>query len=177
MKAVLLLLARVAIGGIFVYHGWGKLTNLEMVAGFFGKWGFPVPSVMAGLVGLVEFVGGLALILGIYARMAAKLLGVVMIVALLAVHLRFGDNVELPLALLGALLALSVSGAGAWRAVKNQCCCGVDPCQPQGGACGCGKGGCTGSSCGDKPEMMGSACGSHEDKMKNGDACCQSKMK
>jgi putative oxidoreductase len=68
------------------------------------------------VVGLVEFLGGLALLLGLLARYAAALLSIVMLVAMLRVHLPKGfflpDGIEYTLALLGANISLLLSGAG-----------------------------------------------------------------
>lgn len=154
---VTLLVARIALGAIFIYTGYGKLTNIGATSSAFAGWGYPAPMFFAYLVGLVELLGGAAVLLGVYTRFAAKVLSVVMIFALLTVHWRLGEPLmmwALPLALLGGLLAISVSGGGKWKIMKKECCCGSTS------GCGCG------GSCGT------GACDSHADKMKNGDACC-----
>ena len=74
---------RVILGVIFAYHGFGKLFGgIEGTAGMFGSLGIPMPLASAWLVGLVEFVGGLALIAGVGARFAAALLIPTMLVAI-----------------------------------------------------------------------------------------------
>jgi uncharacterized membrane protein YphA (DoxX/SURF4 family) len=60
-----------AIGVIFIYHGWPKLKRM---AEFF--------SVGGGLHGLVEVVGGLALIAGWYVREAGLVFAVIMLGAI-----------------------------------------------------------------------------------------------
>jgi putative oxidoreductase len=71
----------------------------------------------AWVVGLVEFFGGLALILGVLTRYAALLLAVNMLVAIVTVHLPHGfflpRGYEFALSLLGANAALLLGGAGA----------------------------------------------------------------
>lgn len=117
-----LLLLRIAIAIIFIYHGWGKLSNIGQTAAFFGNIGIPFAGFSAWLVALVEFLGGIAILLGLYLRFFAKLLGVVMIVALLTAHLGGPwKSAELPIALLGGLIALWGVGGGKWQVTKNEC--------------------------------------------------------
>lgn len=83
----------------------------------FGHMGVPVPEVSAVVVTLVEFLGGLALIIGLGTRVAAALLAIDMASAILIVHVKNGffapGGVELPLTLLAANLCLMLAGAGA----------------------------------------------------------------
>jgi putative oxidoreductase len=127
---------RVILGAIFVFHGFDKLFGgIEATAGFFGMVGIPAPVASAWLVGLVEFVGGLALIAGFRARVAAALLVPTMLVAIATVHGANGfANVnitgmgeqgpifgmpgwEFNLALLGGLLGVALGGEGSFRAL------------------------------------------------------------
>lgn len=119
-----LLLLRLAVGIVFVYHGWGKLQGIDGVATFFGSLGIPAAALMAWVVALVEFFGGLAVLTGIYCRVGAKLLAVVMLVALLTAHAGGPwSAAELPLVLLGATLALAMGGAGSFVVMKKDCEC------------------------------------------------------
>lgn len=79
------LAARIIMASVFIGSGWGKLQNLERVAGFFGSVGIPAPGFMAPFVGTVELVAGILLLAGLGTRLAAIPLVVVMIVALSAV--------------------------------------------------------------------------------------------
>lgn len=76
-------LARLCIGWIFVRSGWGKLHNLPAVIDYFGSIGIPAPELQAPFVAGVEFVGGLFLLAGLFARVVSVPLGVTMVVALL----------------------------------------------------------------------------------------------
>jgi putative oxidoreductase len=77
---------------------------------------------MAGLVGpgvaLLEFAGGLALIVGLLTRLAAVGLASTMLGAMVLVHLPAGfflpDGGEFVLSLLGSSVVLVLTGAGAW---------------------------------------------------------------
>jgi len=110
---------RVVVGVVFLAHGWQKLFELGFhgVAGFFGGAGIPLPFVSAVIVTLVEFAGGIALILGLLTRWAAALNGFDMIVAILVVHLKNGfmkpGGYEHPLIMLAACVALLMVGPGA----------------------------------------------------------------
>jgi len=110
---------RVVAGTVFLMHGQQKLFHfgLHGVSGLLGSLGIPLPVFFAVVLTAVEFLGGIALILGIATRLAAALLAIDMIVAILKVHLKNGffapTGVELPLTLLAAVLCLALSGAGA----------------------------------------------------------------
>ena len=87
------------------------------MAGFLGSLGVPVPELFAVIVTLVELLSGLALILGFFARVAAGLLAVDMLVAILTVHYQNGflvsnNGYEFPLTLVAASIVLAVAGAG-----------------------------------------------------------------
>ncbi len=151
-----LLALRLAVGFIFIYQGYGKLmTNHTMAVGMFGGLGFPAPEFWAYFVGLAELVGGLMIALGIFTRVAATWLAVILIVAILTVH-RGGPvaGYFFPLSLLGAMLALAGVGAGDLRLVRAECLCGrcrmagkeMDNC--------CGKKEMSGGSCCGAGEMM-----------------------
>lgn len=61
---------RIYLAPIFILAGWQKLTALEDTAYYFGEFlGIPAPMVMAILAGTAEFVGGIALLLGLGLRL------------------------------------------------------------------------------------------------------------
>ena len=109
------LLLRIGVGIIFIVAGWGKITGIEGTIGFFGGLGIPLPGVMAWVVALVEFVGGLMVLTGTYIRIPTILLACVMLVALLTTKVggEFGAA-RLDIMLLLANLALFIMGSGKY---------------------------------------------------------------
>lgn len=81
LQTPLLLAIRLFWGWQFMIAGWGKLTNLERTAGFFGDLHLPLPYVSAFLAGSAECFGGALLLIGLMSRLAALPLIFTMIVA------------------------------------------------------------------------------------------------
>jgi len=112
------LIARVTVGWVFLWSGWGKLHNLPAITENFVSWGIPFPQILTPFVSGVEFVGGLLLLLGLMTRISAGALAVTMIVAIKSAKWDQVDSLE---ALLGfdessyfAIFAwLAIAGAGA----------------------------------------------------------------
>ena len=124
-----LLPLRVMIGFGFAAHGYAKLARgPDGFATILTAMGIPAPSVAAWLTSLVEFVGGIALMVGASVAPLTLPLGAIMLTALFGVHLRYGFSsirlkaltssgaefgpigFELNLLYLAGLLALALSG-------------------------------------------------------------------
>lgn len=105
---------RVILGLIFVVHGWMKIQGMDMTVGFFGTLG--LPAVVAYLVAAIEFLGGLAVLLGVFAQCASWLLALVMIGAVVMVKSGMGlvGGYELDLALLGLAVGVALIGPGKY---------------------------------------------------------------
>jgi len=124
---------RMIIGFGFVAHGWAKLSRGP--AGFarvLEYTGTPLPQVMAWVGTLVEFLGGFALLAGAFVTIVSVPLIVMMLVAMLTVHLKYGfssintvgltadgpqfgpPGYEINLLYIAGLVALILGGAGAW---------------------------------------------------------------
>lgn len=111
-----LLALRVSVAVIFIPLGWMKLGDIPGVSAMLGGMGFPAETLMAYALGLVELVGGAAVLIGFLTRWASAALAITMVVALLTAHLG-GPYKEalLGIAMLGSTLALLGTGAGKWK--------------------------------------------------------------
>ena len=117
-NAALIAAGRVLLSLIFILAGYAKLTGIAGTAGWFGSIGLPFPTVVAVLVGLLELLGGLAILVGFQTRIAAVALALFTIAATLIAHLDFSDQVQVlffqkNLAIAGGLAVLAAFGAGA----------------------------------------------------------------
>ena len=112
------LVARITVGYVFVLSGWGKLNNLpKMIENFVG-WGIPFPQILTPFVSGVEFVGGLLLLLGLFTRIAAAPLVIVMVVAIASAQWKQVDSLQSLLGLeefvyLSVFLWLASAGPGS----------------------------------------------------------------
>jgi putative oxidoreductase len=106
---------RVTVGTIFVAHGAQKLFTFGFagVTGMFGHMGVPFPGITAPLIAVLEFFGGIALVIGFLTRLAALGFTVDMLGAIIFVKLKGGfSGYELERLLLGASVTLALTGAG-----------------------------------------------------------------
>lgn len=110
-----LLILRIAVGVIFILAGWGKLNGIDGTTGFFENIGVPLAGFMAWVVALVEFLGGILVLIGYKIRIPSILLAIVMVVAILMVKMG-GEfsNMRIDIALLAITIALSLLGSGAY---------------------------------------------------------------
>lgn len=117
-SAAVVALGRLLLSLMFIYAGFGKLTDIAGTAGWFGSIGLPAPTITAVLVGLLEFVGGLAILVGFQTRIAALAIAAFTIGATLIAHTNLADQVQQlfflkNVAVTGGLLVLAAFGAGA----------------------------------------------------------------
>jgi putative oxidoreductase len=106
---------RVAVAAVFINHGRQKLFvyGFAGVTGAFTQMGVPFPGLMGPLIGLLEFFGGIALVLGFLTRLLGVAFAFDMLGAILLVQLKKGfSGYEFEFLLLGASVALFLTGAG-----------------------------------------------------------------
>jgi putative oxidoreductase len=123
-------IARIVLGVVFFAHG------AQMSLGWFGGAGLRstvqvfrehlgIPGPLAMLAVAAEFLGGLGLIVGLLSRIAALGIAIVMMVALVTVHRKFGffmnwygekkgHGIEYHVLVLALALIVMFKGAGAF---------------------------------------------------------------
>ena len=105
-----LLITRVIIGGIFVAAGWMKIVDMANVVGFFETLG--LAAYVAYIVSYAELLGGILIILGLWADIAAWVLGIIMLGAIYFSRSMGFAGVMGPLAVLAGLISIIGSGVG-----------------------------------------------------------------
>lgn len=120
-----LFIIRVVVGLLFIGHGLAKLQapmGVQSLALGLASMGFGMPLFWAWVVVLVEAIGGLFLVLGIFTRLSALLLAVIMVVAIVKVKWAAGLlsvpgkglGLDYPLIYLAPLLAVVLQGPGKY---------------------------------------------------------------
>ena len=66
-----LLVIRIGLAIFFISHGWSKLAGMDGFIDMMTMWNFPAPVVLGWAVALTEFVGGIAVLLGVFTKVAA----------------------------------------------------------------------------------------------------------
>lgn len=119
-----LLILRVVVGGIMMFHGTQKLLGwwggegLNGTAAFFDRQGFRPPKVMAAIAGCIETIGGALFGAGLLGSIAAVLL-ISTLVNVVILHARNGldrkkNGFEYELVLLAAVAGIALTGPGAY---------------------------------------------------------------
>jgi putative oxidoreductase len=118
------LVGRIFMSWIFIVSGFGKITDVAAFSAVLTKRGVPAPSFMGWLGAIVEFGGGLLILLGIKLRYAAILMILFVIVATLISHRYWDYPVDQMMAqrtnfwknvtIIGGLLFMFLAGAGRY---------------------------------------------------------------
>ncbi len=123
-----LLVLRIALGVVFIYHGYPKFFKVPPIGGaagfakFLGMMGIPIPLFFAWVVAVLEFWGGIALVLGLATRWLGLLFAIDMLVAIWKAKAGRGVRFmamdttgwEFDFVLLAGALALMLLGGGAY---------------------------------------------------------------
>jgi putative oxidoreductase len=112
------LVGRLALGALFLSHGWPKIKNIRQPIAFVKGTGWPGGEMFAMLFTLLEFFGGIALIIGLFTQVAAFLFFLEMIATTIfsktKLKKKFALGYELDLAYAAFALVLYFLGPGAW---------------------------------------------------------------
>jgi len=117
LRPLALLLLRLGLGAIFIYHGYPKLFGHSHEFMFDTASRAGLPSYVARLAGLLEVAGGAMLAVGLFTRFVALLLTAELAFVLWTGHELFATptavgRYELPLACAVGAFALATFGAG-----------------------------------------------------------------
>lgn len=115
---------RVLLAAIFLWSGWGKVFGWDQAAGYMQSKGMPLIPVLLALALLVELAGGLALLTGLRARLAALVLFGYLIPTTVIFHAFWSSppdqsfmqlvNFMKNVSIMGGLLMVVGLGAGRW---------------------------------------------------------------
>jgi putative oxidoreductase len=113
-----LLLLRLVLATILLYHGIPKLLHFSATAGGFEAMHIPAPTLSAAFALVVEVVGGLLLVLGAATDVVGLLVAVEMLGAIVMVHWAKGFDFtkggwEHPFTVLVIAVVVALSGPGA----------------------------------------------------------------
>lgn len=114
--------ARAMLAAIFLASGLPKLLAFEQALRNLAEIG--VPPQALPLIIVVEIGGGLAVLLGVFARWAALALALLAVATALVVHHNFADDTQWieflkNIAMAGGLLLLAANGPGRWSLTRN----------------------------------------------------------
>ena len=112
------LILRLAVGSLFVIHGYPKLARKQREQG--GTWmkSIGMPAGMMGFAGVVEFFGGLALLLGLLTPIVATLAALWMLsttwFSISKLKKKYAGGYELDVTIVLIAIALALLGSGAF---------------------------------------------------------------
>src|SRR3989344_6451101 len=111
-----ILALRLALGLILVVHGWPKIKNLRGTAGNFETMGFKPGIFWGTIVALLEFVGGLFVLAGLFTQLVSLFVALEFLIILLKLKRgsSFAGGYEFDLLILASALSLAMLGSGAF---------------------------------------------------------------
>lgn len=116
------LLGRILISSVFILSGISKITSFSMEEGYVVSRHLPLPAVALIIALIIELAGGIAILLGLFTRVASWILFIYLIPTTFLFHNFWAmsgadkyDNTihfEKNLAIMGGLLILAAMGGG-----------------------------------------------------------------
>ena len=122
-QALLPAIARVLLSVPFIWAGYQKVAAAAAYQAYFAHLGLPVPMVAWSVAVVIEIVGGLALLLGVQARVVGSILAAWCIATALVAHSNFADpNMQIHfmknVAMAGGFLYVAAFGAGGGYTIQ-----------------------------------------------------------
>lgn len=111
------LILRIALGAILIAHGWPKIKNLKQNAKNFAGMGFKPGGLFGTIAALLEFFGGVAILIGLFTAFFAGLFALEFIVIIIWKWLKrmpFVGGWEFDFLILAGVFALFALGGGAY---------------------------------------------------------------
>ena len=114
-----LLLLRLALGAILLFHGLPKIMNYGATVGAFQSMQIPAPTLAAIFAVIAEVIGGILILLGIAVDLAGLLVAIDMLGAIFLVHWSNGFDFtkggwEHPFSVLVMALVVALAGPGGY---------------------------------------------------------------
>jgi putative oxidoreductase len=124
MSSVVALVGRALMCAIFVESGLAKLLSPAATIGYMAHLGLPLPPAAYAVSVVVEFGGGLAILLGFQIRIVAAIMAVFCIATALIAHNDMADRMQeinfmKNLCMAGGFLQLVAWGGGRYTVTKN----------------------------------------------------------
>lgn len=114
------LLLRLAVGTVLIVHGFQKLQSPAGWVGYVDQLGWPLPGVFGWYIILLEFLGGILLVLGLWVRRLSVLLMLEFAyIVLLVKGLGSFSLVQVDLLMFGGAWALANLGEGSYSLVAK----------------------------------------------------------
>jgi uncharacterized membrane protein YphA (DoxX/SURF4 family) len=112
------LVLRLAVGGLMILHGWPKIKDMKRPAAWIASTRWKWAAGFAYPFSLLEFLGGVTLVIGFLTRIAALLFVLEMIATTIFARAELKKKLlggwETDILFLAGALALVLIGAGAW---------------------------------------------------------------
>jgi putative oxidoreductase len=120
-----LLLLRLALAAVLLYHGLPKVMNFGATVGAFQSMHIPAPTLTAPFAILAEVGGGILILLGVAVDLAGLLVVIDMLGAIVLVHRANGFDFtkggwEHPFTVLIMALAVALAGPGVYSVGRTR---------------------------------------------------------
>ena len=117
MSSIAMLIGRVLMSIIFIQAGISKLMDVSGTVGYFQGLGIPLAQAVIWIVILIELLGGLLILTGLYTRIAASILALFCIFAAFTGHSDWSIATDFQafmkdIAITGGLFYIAAAGAG-----------------------------------------------------------------